>query len=161
MLRSVAGSDTLKPMLAPFHLAFPVRSIAESRSFYGGLLGCIEGRSSDRWVDFDFFGHQLVAHLVDQPAKELDLNISPTNSVDGHEVPIPHFGVVLDMDQWKSLADRLRAAGVQFVIEPYIRFQGRPSEQATMFLLDPSGNALEFKAFVDPQQMFAPEASSE
>ncbi len=138
----------------PFHLAFPVQSIAESRAFYGDLLGCTEGRSSDRWVDFDFFGHQLVAHLVDEPDEKRSGG-KPSNSVDGHDVPIPHFGVVLDMIRWQALADRLKAAGVQFIIEPYIRFQGQPSEQATMFFLDPSGNALEFKAFADLGQMFA------
>jgi len=134
----------------PFHLAFPVRDIEEARRFYGGLLGCAEGRSSDRWVDFDFFGHQLVAHRAPAPAE------SPHhNPVDGHEVPVPHFGVVLTMEDWKCLRDRLHEAGVRFVIEPYIRFEGQVGEQATMFFLDPSGNALEFKAFRDDAQIFA------
>lgn len=134
----------------PFHLAFPVRDIEEARRFYGGLLGCAEGRSSDHWVDFDFFGHQLVAHRKPAPAE-----VPHHNPVDGHEVPIPHFGVVLTMDDWKALRDRLRQAGVRFVIEPYLRFEGEVGEQATMFFLDPSGNALEFKAFRDDAQIFA------
>lgn len=137
--------------LAPFHLAFPVDDLAASRRFYGELLGCSEGRSSDCWVDFDFFGHQLVAHLRDHTeSKKLD-----SNPVDGHDVPIPHFGVVLAWDDWQALAARLRKANVHFVIEPYIRFAGQVGEQATMFFLDPSGNALEFKSFKDPSQLFA------
>ncbi|HMU62726.1 MAG TPA: VOC family protein [Gemmatimonadales bacterium] len=134
----------------PFHLAFPVRDIAEARRFYGGLLGCAEGRSSEQWVDFDFFGHQVVAHLKPAPTEDAHHNV-----VDGHAVPVPHFGVVLTMDDWKALRDRLREAGVTFVIEPYIRFEGDVGEQATMFFLDPSGNALEFKAFRDDAQIFA------
>ncbi|UYV12112.1 MAG: VOC family protein [Phycisphaera sp.] len=133
----------------PFHLAFPVTDLEETRTFYGGLLGCPEGRSSDHWIDFDLFGHQIVAHLsekVEDPA--------PTNAVDGHDVPVPHFGVVLGMPEWRSLADKLRAAGVEFVIEPYVRFEGQPGEQATMFFRDPSGNALEFKAFADRSRLF-------
>jgi len=135
---------------APFHLAFPVHDLEEARRFYGGLLGCREGRSSERWVDFDFYGHQIVAHL-DEAAKP-ERSTSP---VDGHDVPVPHFGAVLSMDEWNALAERLRAAGVRFVIEPTVRFRGQVGEQATMFLRDPSGNALEFKAFADPSQLFA------
>jgi len=135
--------------LPPFHLAFPVHDLAQARAFYVDLLGCGVGRSSARWIDFDLRGHQIVAHLSDGGQHR------PTNPVDGDDVPIPHFGLVLDWDDWHSLADRLRAAGTAFVIEPRIRFQGQPGEQATMFLLDPSGNALEFKAFQDPGQLFA------
>ena len=136
-------------MTPPFHLAFPVHDLAEARCFYGELLGCHEGRSSEHWVDFDFFGHQIVAHL-DQEARP----VRGTNPVDGHDVPVPHFGVVLDMKEWKALAERLQRANVQFVIEPTVRFRGQVGEQATMFLVDPSGNALEFKAFTDPSQIF-------
>ncbi len=137
-------------MPAPFHLAFPVHDLAAARAFYGELLGCREGRSSDRWVDFDFFGHQLVAHLAEgcKPEKF-------GNTVDGHDVPVPHFGIVLGWGQWEDLAAQLRDANTPFVIQPGIRFQGQAGEQATMFLLDPSGNALEFKAFRDPDQLFA------
>lgn len=134
--------------LPPFHLAFPVHDLAQARAFYGDLLGCREGRSDERWVDFDFFGHQVVAHLSESKAP------CDSNPVDGYEVPVPHFGAVLDWETWHGLADRLRAASVAFVIEPYLRFEGLPGEQATMFLLDPSGNALEFKAFKDPTQLF-------
>lgn len=139
----------------PFHLAFQVRDIAEARAFYGDLLGCSEGRSAETWVDFNFFGHQVVCHL--NPALGLEGKIaSHANPVDGHGVPVPHFGVVLTMDRWNSLADRLREQKIEFVIEPYIRFAGQPGEQATMFFLDPSGNALEFKAFKDIEtQLFA------
>jgi len=136
--------------LRPFHLAFPVRDVEEARRFYGGLLGCAEGRSSEDWIDFDFFGHQIVAHR-----KPVAADTAHHNPVDGHAVPIPHFGVVLTMDDWKALRDRLREAGVRFVIEPYLRFEGEVGEQATMFFLDPSGNALEFKAFRDIGQLFA------
>lgn len=136
--------------LQPFHLAFPVHDLAAARAFYGGLLGCREGRSSDQWIDFDLRGHQIVAHL-DPAAKP----VAVANPVDGHAVPVPHFGVVLEWDDWQALADRLTAAGVQFGIAPYIRFKGQVGEQATMFFLDPSGNALEFKAFRDPDQLFA------
>jgi uncharacterized protein len=136
--------------LHPFHLAFPVHDLAAARRFYGSVLGCPEGRSSDRWIDFDLFGHQIVAHL--QPGLEPKLHYG---AVDGHDVPVPHFGVVLAVDDWKSLRDRLRAADVAFVIEPHIRFEGQVGEQATMFFLDPSGNALEFKAFRDPSSLFA------
>ncbi|WP_422126469.1 VOC family protein [Thioalkalivibrio sulfidiphilus] len=134
----------------PFHLAFPVHDLAAARAFYGGILGCPEGRSAETWVDFDLYGHQIVAHLAEglsRPAVE--------NEVDAHQVPVPHFGVILTMDQWQALAERLRQAGVKFVIEPYVRFKGEPGEQATMFVLDPSGNALEFKAFADFGQIFA------
>ena len=130
--------------LRPFHLAFPVHDLAAARAFYGELLGCREGRSSDHWIDFDLYGHQIVAHL--------DAGMTPRpihNAVDGHEVPVPHFGIVLTMLQWDELAARLKAAGVRFGIEPYVRFKGQVGEQATMFFTDPSGNALEFKAFAD------------
>ena len=137
-------------MHRPFHLAFPVHDLAAARTFYGGTLGCPEGRSSDSWIDFDLFGHQIVAHL-DPQAKAVVVS----NPVDGHDVPVPHFGVVLTMDTWQSLADRLKAAGTVFGIAPHIRFVGQPGEQATMFFYDPSGNALEFKAFADDAQLFA------
>jgi len=136
--------------LTPFHIAFPVDDLAKAREFYGGLLGCPEGRSSDEWIDFDLFGHQIVAHLA--PARPDQPHHNP---VDGHDVPVPHFGVVLTMDGWQALADRLTAAGVHFVIDPHIRFKGQAGEQATMFFLDPAGNALEFKAFADMGQLFA------
>jgi len=140
--------------MTPFHLAIRVRSLGEARGFYGGVLGCREGRSSDAWVDFDFFGHQLVCHVV-TPAGAAPPE-SASDRVDGRDVPVPHFGLVLEMVAWEALASRLRAAGVAFVIEPQLRFRGRPGEQATMFLLDPSGNALEFKAFHDiAGQLFA------
>ena len=137
--------------LTPFHIAFPVDDLSAARRFYGGVLGCPEGRSADSWIDFDLFGHQIVAHL-----KPGALPASPhSNLVDGHDVPVPHFGVVLAMDQWRTLAKRLQAAGVAFVIPPHIRFEGEVGEQATLFFLDPAGNALEFKAFADPSQLFA------
>ncbi len=132
-------------MPTPFHLAIRVRDLASSRAFYGGLLDCPEGRSSDDWVDFDFFGHQLVCHV----AGKTQPDIATRNPVDGHDVPVPHFGMVLEMPDWEALAARLKSAGVEFVIEPHVRFPGKPGEQATMFLIDPSGNALEFKAFRD------------
>ncbi len=135
--------------LPPFHLAFPVHDLAAARAFYGGLLGCPEGRSSEQWIDFDFFGHQIVAHLAEGSAPRHH------NPVDGHDVPVPHFGAVLDMDRWRDLADRLRAAGTAFVIEPTVRFEGQPGEQATMFFLDPSGNAIEFKAMARTKNLFA------
>jgi uncharacterized protein len=136
--------------LRPFHLAFPVHDLDAARAFYGGVLGCGEGRSSDLWIDFDLFGHQIVAHLApDAPA------LSHHNPVDGHNVPVPHFGIVLTLDQWHALADRLRAAGTEFGIEPQIRFKGQVGEQATMFFRDPSGNALEFKAFANDAMLFA------
>ena len=136
--------------LPPFHLAFPVDDLAAARRFYGDLLGCTEGRSSDHWVDFDLRGHQIVAHLAPDSAPRRS-----TNSVDGEDVPVPHFGLVLAMDDWKALAERLKSAGTRFVIEPSIRFEGQPGEQATMFLLDPAGNALEFKAMANPANLFA------
>ncbi|MGO4128297.1 VOC family protein [Inquilinus sp. YAF38] len=139
-------------MLSPFHIAFPVRDLAAARRFYGTVLGCPEGRSSDSWIDFDLYGHQIVAHLKAGPAAE---DAAHHNPVDGHDVPVPHFGVVLEMADWEALAERLKAAGTRFVIEPYVRFKGRVGEQATMFFLDPSGNALEFKAFADRGQLFA------
>jgi extradiol dioxygenase family protein len=138
--------------LSPFHIAFPVRDIAEARRFYGETLGCPEGRSAPEWVDFDLYGHQIVAHF--QPGMGEAGDQAHHNPVDGHDVPVPHFGVVLNMDQFDALAARLRQAGVQFVIEPYVRFKGEAGEQATMFFLDPSGNALEFKAFKDRGQLF-------
>ncbi len=141
---------TLTAPLPPFHLAFPVNDLAAARHFYGSLLGCPEGRSSDEWIDFNLFGHQIVAHLV--PSYEAR---RPSNSVDGHDVPVPHFGGVLPMKDWQAMADRLNAAGVEFIIKPYVRFAGEVGEQATMFFLDPSGNALEFKSFKDLSALFA------
>ncbi len=137
----------------PFHLAFPVSSLEKARSFYGGLLGCPEGRSSNEWVDFNLFGHQIVAHLA--PGETAAGRAGATSPVDGHDVPVRHFGVVLPMPEWQALADRLTAAGVKFVIEPHIRFKGQVGEQATMFFFDPCGNALEFKAFSDIGRLFA------
>ncbi len=137
-------------LLSPFHLAFPVHDLALARKFYGELLGCPEGRSSDDWVDFNFYGHQIVAHLA--PA---ETGPAQRNAVDGHGVPVRHFGIVLPMAEWEPLAARLKAEGIEFVIEPYIRFKGEPGEQATMFFLDPSGNALEIKAFADIARLFA------
>jgi len=139
-------------MPAPFHLAIPVHDIAAARDFYGGLFGCSEGRSDVEWVDFDFFGHQLVAHH--DPAKKPHER-HHTNKVDGKDVPVPHFGVVLEWNDWQALSSRLQAAAVEFIIEPGIRFAGEVGEQATFFLYDPSGNALEFKAFRDPTRLFA------
>ena len=136
--------------LPPFHLAFPVTSLADARAFYGELLGCPEGRSSEDWVDFDFHGHQIVAHLAPEEARAV-----AAHDVDGDAVPVSHFGLVLSMEAWQALADRLRRTGTRFVVEPHTRFAGQPGEQATMFLLDPCGNALEFKAFADPSRLFA------
>ena len=136
--------------LTPFHIAVPVHDIAAARKFYGGALGCPEGRSADAWVDFDLFGHQFVCHL--NPNMKASVHHNP---VDGHDVPVPHFGVVLNMEEWVGFAERLKANGITFVIEPHIRFKGEIGEQATMFLYDPSGNALEFKAFKDMCQLFA------
>lgn len=136
--------------LYPFHLAFPVNDLAAARHFYGTILGCEEGRSNEQWIDFNLFGHQIVAHL-----KPGHTPIAHHNPVDGHDVPVPHFGVVLPMDRWKALAERLKAAGIQFVIEPHTRFRDKAGEQATMFFLDPAGNALEFKAFADISRLFA------
>lgn len=141
-------------VLNPFHLAIPVRDLPAARRFYGELLGCPEGRSSDHWVDFDFFGHQLVCHL---DAREPGAGEALHNEVDHDQVPVPHFGVVLDWDDWHKLAERLGAADMDFVLEPRVRFQGQVGEQATMFFTDPSGNALEFKAFADPTRLFARE----
>lgn len=164
--------------MQPFHLAFPVHDLDAARAFYAGVLGCAEGRSSDEWIDFDLYGHQVVAHLVKRSDavdrdsmhangrdanrgghQAVPLHASPNhaghNQVDNKAVPVPHFGVVLEWDAWHALADRLRAAHTAFVIEPYVRFTGQVGEQATMFFLDPSGNALEFKAFKDPSQLFA------
>nr|WP_166175198.1 VOC family protein [Altererythrobacter segetis] len=135
--------------LRPFHLAFPVRDIAEARAFWGGIVGCPEGRSAADWVDFDFYGHQIVAHLAPERPDEA------SNPVDGHDVPVPHFGVILEMADWQALADRLTTAGIEFVIEPHVRFAGQAGEQATMFFRDPSGNAIEMKAFADLGQLFA------
>jgi len=137
--------------MRPFHLAFPVHDLTAARAFYGELLGCPEGRSSETWIDFDLYGHQIVAHLNPGMAA----TSAHSNPVDGDDVPVPHFGVVLEMGQWEALAKRLKAAGVRFVIEPHVRFQGQPGEQATLFFHDPSGNALEFKAFGNDAALFA------
>jgi len=135
--------------LRPFHLAFPVDDLAAARAFYGGVMGCPEGRSDESWIDFNFFGHQIVTHLADSKAGD-----ALKNPVDGHGVPVPHFGIVLTMDDWQSLADRLTDAGTEFVIEPTVRFKGKPGEQATMFFRDPAGNALEMKAFARDDMLF-------
>ncbi len=143
---------------APFHLAFPVDDLDAARHFYGEVLGCAEGRSSDQWIDFNFFGHQIVAHRIVAHRIDAASGAAPRgsdNPVDGHHVPVPHFGVVLAPAEWNALADRVRNAGVQFLIEPHTRFAGLTGEQSTMFFLDPAGNALEFKAFGDPDQLFA------
>jgi hypothetical protein len=136
--------------LPPFHLAFPVDDLDAARRFYGELLGCPEGRSAEEWIDFDLYGHQIVAHLAPEAARA-----RATNPVDGEHVPVPHFGVVLAMDDWRGLAARLEDGGVEFVIPPTVRFEGQPGEQATMFFRDPAGNALEFKAMADPAKLFA------
>jgi uncharacterized protein len=136
--------------IQPFHLAFPIRDIKETRAFYQNLLGCEIGRSTEKWIDFNFFGHQLSAHV-----KPEELAQAKANQVDGKSVPVRHFGVVLKWEDWHELADHLKQQNLDFVIEPYIRFEGEVGEQATMFFLDPSGNALEFKAFQDPGQIFA------
>ncbi|NCD71070.1 VOC family protein [Mucilaginibacter agri] len=138
--------------LTPFHIAVPVYDLSEARTFYREILGCAEGRSSEQWVDFNLYGHQFVIHLKPRPAEPVDHHFNP---VDGHDVPIPHYGVVLTWEDWHLLETRLRANNIQFIIEPGIRFMGKPGEQATMFFLDPSGNALEFKAFKDIGQLFA------
>ena len=135
--------------MRPFHLAFPVDKLEKTREFYTEILGCKEGRSSDRWIDFDMYGHQVVAHLTDK------LDDVQTNPVDGDNVPASHFGVILEMKQWNQLSEKLKGFGIKFIIEPHIRFKGEPGEQATMFFLDPCGNALEFKAFNDDKQIFA------
>jgi hypothetical protein len=142
------------PAIPPFHIAFPVHDLSTARQFYGELLGCPEGRSSDTWVDFDFYGHQIVAHLAAGEAGERAAHRA-TSAVDGDAVPVPHFGAILPMAEWNALAERLTRAGVRFVIEPHVRFKGEVGEQATMFLLDPSGNALELKSFEDPSRIFA------
>jgi extradiol dioxygenase family protein len=149
-LRETNIDGAVMGAMHPFHLAFPVTSLAKARAFYGELLGCPEGRSSPDWVDFDFYGHQIVAHLSPDEAGHRN-----TSAVDGDNVPVRHFGVVLSMSEWEKLADKLRDAGTKFVIEPHIRFKGQVGEQATMFFLDPCGNALEFKAFSDPSRLFA------
>ena len=138
--------------LLPFHLAFPVHDLAAARAFYGDLLGCPEGRSDADWCDFDFYGHQIVAHLAPSlVAKRGD----GSNPVDGHDVPVPHFGIVLSMPEWRALAEKLTAADTEFEIAPTIRFEGSPGEQATMFFRDPSGNAIEIKAMANPDALFA------
>ena len=141
--------STPNKILPPFHLAFPVHDLSVARQFYGDLLGCSEGRSSSEWVDFNFYGHQIVAHLAPD-----ECGHRSTSAVDGHNVPVRHFGAILPLPEWETLAARLKAAGTQFVIEPYIRFKGEPGEQATMFFLDPSGNAIEFKAFATLDNLF-------
>lgn len=136
--------------MRPFHLAFPVKDLAATRDFYENLLGCEVGRTSDRWIDFNFWGAQISAHLTEQPIVE-----PAANPVDGKQVPIKHFGAILNMDDWKNLSAKLKDHGIDFIIEPYVRFEGEVGEQATMFFLDPSGNALEFKAFQNDDQIFA------
>lgn len=138
--------------ITPFHVAVPVYDLEEARKFYRDVLGCSEGRSSDLWTDFNLYGHQFVIHLKPYPTEKVEQHSNP---VDGHEVPVPHYGVVLEWDEFHKLEQRLRAKHVKFIIEPYIRFKGLPGEQATMFFLDPSGNALEFKSFKDFGQLFA------
>jgi hypothetical protein len=137
-------------MGTPFHLAFPIRDIEETRNFYGGILGCEIGRSTDKWIDFNFFGHQLSAHV-----KPDELRAALTNQVDGDSVPVRHFGAILEWVQWEKLSEKLKSEGIKFIIEPHIRFKGEVGEQATMFFLDPCGNALEFKSFHDKSQIFA------
>ncbi|WP_341896774.1 VOC family protein [Ferrovibrio terrae] len=149
-MNALTPVKTAAKAIRPFHLAFPVNDIAVARKFYGGLLGCAEGRSSEHWVDFDFFGHQLVAHLAPE-----ECGHKKTSAVDDHQVPVKHFGVVLTIPDWKALAEKLTKAGIEFVIEPYVRFEGEVGEQHTMFFLDPSGNALEFKAFANDDMIFA------
>ncbi len=136
--------------LSPFHLAIPVDDLEAAERFYGGTMGCAQGRRSDRWIDFNFFGHQLVVHFAPEERRA-----AATSHVDGKQVPVKHFGVVLAADAWQALADRLKRAGVVFIIEPGVRFAGEPGEQRTFFLCDPAGNALEFKSFTDPGQLFA------
>ena len=138
------------PSLTPFHLAFPVHDLGAARAFYGALLGCPEGRSSEHWIDFDLFGHQIVAHLCPTMNSEVS-----RSEVDGHGVPVRHFGLVMNLPEWQALAARLKDIGTKFIIEPYIRFKGEPGEQATMFFLDPFGNAIEFKAFKSLDSLFA------
>jgi len=137
-------------MIPPFHLAFPVNDLEATDKFYSNVLGCSKGRSSDHWIDYNLFGHQIVAHLAPDDAGK-----GSTNDVDGHQVPVKHFGVILEWEQWHNFAEKLKSHGIEFIIKPYVRFEGQPGEQATMFFLDPSGNALEFKAFKDQSQIFA------
>nr|WKN39531.1 VOC family protein [Tunicatimonas sp. TK19036] len=137
-------------MNTPFHLAFPVSSLIDTRQFYEELLGCSVGRTSERWIDFNFYGHQITAHL-----KPDEVKAAQTNNVDGDQVPVRHFGAILEWDTWEALSERLKEAGIDFIIEPHVRFKGEVGEQATMFFLDPSGNALEFKSFKDQSQIFA------
>ena len=144
------ATTTPQATMPPFHLAFPVHDLAAARKFYGELLGCSEGRSSPEWVDFNFYGHQIVAHLAPDECGHKE-----TSAVDGKNVPVRHFGAILSLEQWDTLAARLKAGGTKFVIEPYVRFKGEPGEQATMFFLDPSGNAIEFKAFASLDNLFA------
>ncbi|NDF12217.1 MAG: glyoxalase [Proteobacteria bacterium] len=136
--------------MTPFHLAIPVKDLSEARGFYGKLLGCEEGRSAEKWIDYNFFGHQLSLHL-----KPEECATAKANAVDGKDVPVRHFGAILEWNTWHTLADKLTKHGMAFVIEPYIRFKGEIGEQATMFFMDPSGNALEFKSFKDMSQIFA------
>ncbi|MGJ7491195.1 VOC family protein [Variovorax sp. ZT4R33] len=143
-------TTTAAATIPPFHLAFPVHDLSAARAFYGELLGCPEGRSSPDWIDFNFYGHQIVAHLAPDECAN-----SALSQVDGHGVPVRHFGAVLSIPQWEALAAKLKAAGIEFVIEPYIRFKGEPGEQATMFFRDPSGNAVEIKAFASLDSLFA------
>ncbi len=137
--------------LSPFHLAFPVHDLIAAREFWSAVMGCEEGRSSDDWIDFNFYGHQIVAHQAPSIVAKAGHG---SNEVDGHDVPVPHFGIVLEIDEWKMLAERLIGKGVKFEIEPYVRFKGEPGEQATMFFRDPSGNAIEMKAFADRSKLF-------
>ncbi len=146
------SSSSSRSALRPFHIAFPVDDLQAARHFYGTVLGLPEGRSAEHWIDFDLFGHQIVAHYKPRAARK---DAAHSNSVDGHDVPVPHFGVVLTQSDWEALAERVRAAKVSFIIEPYTRFKGEAGEQSTMFFLDPAGNALEFKAFADLGQLFA------
>ena len=146
---TTSTSSTPNKILPPFHLAFPVHDLSVARQFYGDLLGCSEGRSSSEWVDFNFYGHQIVAHLAPD-----ECGHRSTSAVDGHNVPVRHFGAILPLPEGETLAARLKAGGTQFVIEPYIRFKGEPGEQATMFFLDPSGNAIEFKSFATLDNLF-------
>jgi extradiol dioxygenase family protein len=136
--------------MQPFHLAYPVTDLKKTREFYEGLLGCSVGRTSDRWIDFNFWGNQITAHLVDEPDAE-----HTANQVDGKSVPVKHFGAILEMKEWEALAEKLKSHGIDFIIEPYVRFKGEVGEQATMFFLDPSGNAIEFKSFQNFDQIFA------
>lgn len=154
---STASSEpslTRRADLRPFHLAIPVDDLAAARDFYGGLLNCPEGRSSAAWIDFDLFGHQLVVHLAPRPASGGGTKDAGSNEVDGHDVPVPHFGVVLSPDEWHVLAERLKSGGMEFIVPPHQRFAGQTGEQWTMFFRDPSGNALEFKALSDPDSLF-------